>query len=143
MDDVPLPVAPADKPTTEMALAETPASEVPPVAEVAVIEHVVALRLFSIETSQGKAAESEVNITPSASAGKNFSVLNLAHISLYLLLNLKNFAEALAEIAPPVMSKPEQEKEVTPPVIDPYVGPYSLKSYSTTGHIGRLAGGNN
>ena len=119
MDDVPLPVAPADKPTTEMALAETPSSEVPPVAEDAVIEHVIALRLFSIENSQGEAAESEVNITPSASAGKNFSVLNLAHVSPYLLLNPKIFAEVLVEVAPPVMSEPEQEEEATPPVIDP------------------------
>ena len=73
----------------------------------------------SIETLQGEVAELKVNITTSASAGKNCSVLNLAHVFLYLLLNPKNFAEAPAKVAPPVMSEPEQEEESTPLVIDP------------------------
>ena len=41
MEDVPLSVAPVDKPAIEMALAETPAFEVPPASEAAVMEHVV------------------------------------------------------------------------------------------------------
>ena len=67
MEDVRLPVAPVHKPATEMALADTPASEVPPTAEAAVIEHVETTEPVSIETSHGETVESEVNITTSVS----------------------------------------------------------------------------
>jgi len=117
MEDVFLPVAFVDKSATEMALAETPAFEVLPAAEAAVIEHVATAELISLKL--GEVVESDINITTSASAGKICSVLNLAHVSPYLLLNPKNFAEVLVEVAPPVMSEPEQEEEATPPVIDP------------------------
>jgi len=109
VEDIPLPIA----------LTETPAPEVLPTAETVVIEHVTTAEPVSIETPHSKVAKSEVNITNSTSADKNCSVLNLAHVFLYLLLNPKNFAEVLVEVAPPVMSEPEQEEEATPPVIDP------------------------
>ena len=38
---------------------------------------------------------------------------------LHLLLNQKKIAEAPAEVAPQTTSEPEQEEDVTPPVIDP------------------------
>ena len=49
MEDVPLLVAPVDKPATEMALAKTPASETPN-AEATVIEHVATAEPVSNET---------------------------------------------------------------------------------------------
>ena len=70
MENIPLPVAPM----------EMPALEVLPAAEAAVIEHIATIEPVSIETPQGKVAESEVNITPSTSVGENCSVLNLAHV---------------------------------------------------------------
>ena len=75
MEDIPLPVAPLDKSAIEMASARTPVPEVLPAAEVAVIEHVTTAEPISIETPQGEIVKSEVNITTSASAGKNCSTL--------------------------------------------------------------------
>ena len=106
VENIPLPVAPI----------ETLTPRVLPATEVATAE------LVSIETPQDEVEESEVNITTSASAGKNCSILNLVHIFRYLLLNPKNFVEAPAKVGPIVMSEPEQEEEVTPPVIDLMMG---------------------
>ena len=96
VEDIPLPVAPM----------EMPAPEVFPAAEGAVIEHVATTEPVFTETPQDEVAESEVNITTSAPVGKTCSVLNLAHIFLYLLLNLENFTEGLGEVPPSVMSEP-------------------------------------
>ena len=70
MENIPLPVA----------SMETPTSEVSPATKATVTEQVITAEHVSLETSQGKVTESEVNITSSASAGNNYSVLNLAHV---------------------------------------------------------------
>ena len=88
VEDIPLPVS----------SIEMPAPEVLPAIEVVTAEPI------SMKTPQGEVAESEVNITTSTPVGKNCSILNLAHVFLSLLLNLKNFTEALTEVASPVMS---------------------------------------
>ena len=104
--------APVENIPLSVAPMETLTPRVLPATEVATAE------LVSIETLQDEVAESEVNITTSAYTGKNCRILNLVHIFQYLLLNPKNFVEAPAEVGPIVMSEPEQEEEVTPPVID-------------------------
>jgi len=126
-----------DKPTIGISLVEIHVFEVTPPIEVVVTEHVATVEPVSTKISQGRVAK--FNITTSASACKNHNFLNLACVSLYLLLNPKNFAEVPMEVAPPVMLEPEQAEETTPPVIDPVLLGLVEKSYSTTGHDGRLA----
>ena len=77
---------------------ETPALEVLPATEVAMAQQVTTIEHVSPVTPQGKVAESEVNITISASAGNNCSVLNSVNVFLYPLLNLiilQNFLRKL------------------------------------------------
>ena len=118
MEDVPLSVAPMDKPDTDISLEKTPIFEVLPTTQAAMTEPVTTAEHVSLETPQDKVAESEVNITISASACKNHSILDLAHIFLYMLLNPKIFVEVPAEVAPPPMLESKQKEEATPPVID-------------------------
>ena len=70
MEDIPLLVAPMEMPPPEVL----PATEVATVEQVTTTEHV------SLETPQDEVAESKVNITTSAFAGNNCSILNSAHI---------------------------------------------------------------
>ena len=77
-EDIPLPVAPLDKPVTEMASTETPAPEALPAVEAAVIEHVATAEPVPFETPQGEAAELDVNIATSASACKNHNVFEFS-----------------------------------------------------------------
>ena len=51
MKDVPLPIAPVDKPGTEMYLVEIPVSEITPATKVVVTEHVTTAESVSLETS--------------------------------------------------------------------------------------------
>ena len=50
MEDVPLPVAPVDKPATEMSLAKIHIFEVPPTIEVVMTEPVITAEHVSLET---------------------------------------------------------------------------------------------
>ena len=70
VEDIPLPVAPM----------EMPIPEVSPVTKAVVTEQITTAEHVSLETPQGEVVESEVNITFSASAGNNCSILNSAHV---------------------------------------------------------------
>ena len=72
-ENISFPVAsiePADKPATEIAFAEMPASKVPSPIEAIAIEHITTANVL-IETTQGEAAGSEVTIITTISVGND------------------------------------------------------------------------